>query len=79
MSVRCCPSPAFGCSPSRRASGTSTATSRAVSPTRGNDVPDAHLAAPLRQHDVPTLSTNDRDFLRFGFLKVRNPFEETKG
>ena len=48
-------------------------------PTRGNDVPDAHLAALLRQHDVPTLYTNDRDFLRFGFLKVRNPFEETTG
>lgn len=44
-------------------------------PTRGNDVPDAHLAALLRQHDVPTLYTNDRDFLRFGFLKVRSPFE----
>lgn len=44
--------------------------------TRGNDVPDAHLAALLRQHDVPTLCTNDRDFLRFDFLKIRNPFEE---
>lgn len=43
---------------------------------RGNGVPDAHLAALLRQHDVPTLHTNDRDFLKFGFLKVRNPFEE---
>ncbi|HTR03776.1 MAG TPA: TA system VapC family ribonuclease toxin [Thermoanaerobaculia bacterium] len=44
-------------------------------PTRGNDVPDAHLAALLKQHDVPTLFTNDRDFLRFEFLKVRNPFD----
>ena len=43
---------------------------------RGNDVPDAHLAALLRQHDVPTLHTNDRDFLKFEFLKVRNPFED---
>jgi uncharacterized protein len=43
---------------------------------RGNDVPDAHLAALLREHDVPTLYTNDRDFLRFKFLKVRNPLEE---
>ena len=42
---------------------------------RGNDVPDAHLAALLRQHDVPTLYTNDRDFRKFGFLRVRNPFE----
>jgi len=46
---------------------------------RGNDVPDAHLAALLRQHDVPTLHTNDRDFLRFQFLKVRNPFENAPG
>ena len=43
---------------------------------RGNDVPDAHLAALLRQHDVPTLFTNDRDFRRYPFLKVVNPFAE---
>ncbi|MEP6994533.1 MAG: TA system VapC family ribonuclease toxin [Acidobacteriota bacterium] len=43
---------------------------------RGNDVPDAHLAALLRQHEVPTLYTNDRDFLKFEGLKVRNPFDE---
>ncbi len=42
---------------------------------RGNGVPDAHLAALLRQHDVATLYTNDRDFLKFEFLKVRNPFD----
>lgn len=41
---------------------------------RGNDVPDAHLAALLRQHDVSTLYTNDRDFRKFPFLKVVNPF-----
>jgi toxin-antitoxin system PIN domain toxin len=41
---------------------------------RGNDVPDAHLAALLRQHDVPTLYTNDRDFRKYPFLKVVNPF-----
>jgi uncharacterized protein len=46
---------------------------------RGNDVPDAHLAALLRQHDVATLYTNDRDFLKFKFLRVRNPFEEKSG
>lgn len=44
---------------------------------RGNGVPDAHLASLLRQHDVPTLHTNDRDFLKFAFLTVRNPFERT--
>lgn len=43
---------------------------------RGNLVPDAHVAAILRQHEVGTLYTHDRDFSRFSFLKVRNPFEE---
>ncbi len=46
---------------------------------RGNAVPDAHLAALLRQHGVNTLYTNDRDFRKFGFLKVRNPFERPRG
>lgn len=45
---------------------------------RGNDVPDAHLAALLRQHDVPTLYTNDRDYRKYDFLTVRNPFAERK-
>lgn len=44
-------------------------------PTRGNDVPDAHLATLLRQHGVTTLYTNDRDFRKFDFLNVRDPFE----
>jgi len=43
-------------------------------PARGNLVPDAHLAALLRQHGVRTLYTNDADFRRFAFLDVRNPF-----
>jgi hypothetical protein len=38
-------------------------------------VPDAHLAALLRQHGENILYTDDRDFRKFGFLKVRNPFE----
>jgi hypothetical protein len=42
-------------------------------PTRGNLVPDAHLAALLRQHGVKTLYTHDRDFLKFTFLDVRDP------
>jgi hypothetical protein len=42
-------------------------------PTRGNLVPDAHLAALLRQHGVKTLFTHDRDFLKFPFLDVRDP------
>ena len=45
---------------------------------RGNDVPDAHLAALLRRNDVDTLYTNDRDFRKLAFLRVRNPFDEKK-
>ena len=41
---------------------------------RGNLVPDAHLASLLRQHGVRTLYTVDRDFRRFPFLDVRDPF-----
>lgn len=43
-------------------------------PVRGNLVPDAHLAALLRQHGVGTLYTNDADFKKFDFLGVRDPF-----
>ena len=42
-------------------------------PVRGNLVPDAHLAAVLRENDVRTLYTADGDFRRFPFLDVRNP------
>jgi len=41
--------------------------------TRGNLVPDAHLAALLRQHGVKKLYTHDRDFLKFPFLDVSDP------
>lgn len=43
-------------------------------PIRGNLVPDAHLAAILRQHGVTVLYTVDRDFRKFDFLDVRDPF-----
>ncbi|MDA0738568.1 MAG: PIN domain-containing protein [Nitrospirae bacterium] len=43
-------------------------------PVRGNLVPDAHLVALLRQHDVRKLYTADRDFRKFDFLDVQNPF-----
>jgi uncharacterized protein len=43
-------------------------------PTRGNLVPDSHLAALLRQHGVKTIYTRDRDFLKFPFLDVQDPF-----
>jgi predicted nucleic acid-binding protein len=41
---------------------------------RGKFVPDVHLAALLHQHGVRTLYTHDRDFRRFDFLDVRDPF-----
>jgi toxin-antitoxin system PIN domain toxin len=43
-------------------------------PTRGNLVPDAHLAALLRYHGIKTLYTHDRDFLKFTFVDARDPF-----
>ena len=42
---------------------------------RGKLVPDAHLATLLRQHGVKVLYSNDRDFRKFDFLDVRNPFD----
>ena len=42
-------------------------------PVRGNLVPDAHLAAILRQHGVRTLYTSDVDFRKFDFLEIRDP------
>lgn len=42
-------------------------------PTRGNLVPDAHLATVLRQHGIRTIYTHDRDFRKFSFLDVRDP------
>ena len=47
-------------------------------PTRGNLVPDAHLAALLRHHGVKTLYTHDRDLLKFAFLDVRDPLAEER-
>jgi toxin-antitoxin system PIN domain toxin len=44
-------------------------------PVRGNLVPDAHLAALLLQHGVRRLYTLDRDFRKFDFLEVADPFE----
>ena len=43
-------------------------------PVRGNLVPDAHVATILFQHGVRTLYTNDRDFRKFQWLDVRDPF-----
>lgn len=41
---------------------------------RGNMVPDAHLATVLRIHGIRTLYTHDRDFARFAFLRIIDPF-----
>jgi toxin-antitoxin system PIN domain toxin len=41
---------------------------------RGNDVPDAHLAALMRQHGVRRIYTRDRDFRRFDEIEARDPF-----
>jgi predicted nucleic acid-binding protein len=43
-------------------------------PVRGNLVPDAHVAALLRQHGVRRLCTADRDFRKFDFLEVADAF-----
>jgi toxin-antitoxin system PIN domain toxin len=41
---------------------------------RGNMVSDMHLAALMRDNGVRVLYTRDRDFRRFDFLDVRDPF-----
>jgi toxin-antitoxin system PIN domain toxin len=41
---------------------------------RGNDVPDAHLAALMRQHGVRIIYTRDRDFRRFDGIEAHDPF-----
>ena len=45
-------------------------------PVRGNLVPDAHLAALLRQHDIQKIYSNDMDFKKFDFLEVISIFEQ---
>ena len=42
--------------------------------TRGNAVPDTHLATLMRENGVRILYTRDRGFRRFDFLDVRDPF-----
>jgi toxin-antitoxin system PIN domain toxin len=42
-------------------------------PTKGNLVPDAHLASVLRCNGIARLYTHDRDFRKFAFLDVRDP------
>lgn len=42
--------------------------------TRGRQVPDAHIAALMRQHGVATIYTRDADFRRFDGIRAKNPF-----
>jgi len=42
---------------------------------RGNDVPDAHIAGLMRQHDVGLIYTRDRGFKRFPGVTAQDPFE----
>ncbi len=46
----------------------------ADSQTRGNHVPDAHLAALMRQHGVTVIYTRDKDFRRYDGIEPRDPF-----
>lgn len=41
---------------------------------RGNLIPDAHVAALMRQHGVTTIYTRDRDYRRFHGIRVEDPF-----
>ena len=46
-------------------------------PDRGNDVPDGHLAALMRQHGVRTVYTRDRDFRRYDGIAMGKPLRLT--
>jgi toxin-antitoxin system PIN domain toxin len=41
---------------------------------RGNEVPDAHVAALMRQHGVRVIHTRDRGFRRFDGIEPEDPF-----
>ncbi|MGH2761534.1 MAG: TA system VapC family ribonuclease toxin [Thermoleophilaceae bacterium] len=41
---------------------------------RGNLVPDAHLVALMRQYDIPTIWSRDRDLRKFSGIRVHDPF-----
>lgn len=60
--------------PGEGASFWSTYRASGASTSRGNQVPDTHLAALMRENGVRTLYTRDRAFRQFDFLDVRDPF-----
>jgi toxin-antitoxin system PIN domain toxin len=41
---------------------------------RGDDVPDTHLAALMRQHGVRIIYSRDRGFRRFDGIEAQDPF-----
>lgn len=41
--------------------------------TRGHFIHDCHIAALLYENGISEIITSDKDFLRFGFLKVTDP------
>jgi uncharacterized protein len=47
--------------------------------TRGNHVPDAHLATLMRQHGVGVIYTRDRDLRRYDGIAARDPFRASSG
>jgi toxin-antitoxin system PIN domain toxin len=53
--------------------------STADSQTRGNHVPDAHLATLMRQHGVGVIYTRDRDLRRYDGIDARDPFRAGSG
>lgn len=42
---------------------------------RGNLVPNAQIAALLKEHGIRRIYSRDRDFLKFPFLEVIDPFK----
>lgn len=42
--------------------------------TRGNHVPDAHVAALMRRHGVRLIYTRDKDFRRYEGIEAQDPF-----
>jgi uncharacterized protein len=47
-------------------------------PVRGNLVPDTHVATILFQHGVGRIYSNDRDFLKFKSIELRDPFADLR-
>jgi toxin-antitoxin system PIN domain toxin len=43
-------------------------------PVRGNLVPDAHVVALMRQYDVKSIVSHDRDFRKFDGIETVDPF-----